>query len=559
MLLASFACSSVEDSDVDEAAHTEGSFVFKNDPFLWTQTSYADFVAAEPKSFESLPDTHLAAIRAQAWVDRIHAEVKKTFEKSGQILAAPKPVAKVVVSEMPGAWVTDVKVCTKAFLGPEVPLASNGTTLLSSLSSESHGFDSIHEGTCVSTPVDLNKFAKFWNASGNACSINVKGSTILLSGPNCSPSSYYALGGTMRVELAFRSTSPFIHITTKQMERMDETSLVYTLAHELGHYYRAHPTHLPGARPSFWYQDSARLDPVPAAMADELAAKYEKQAGRDTALSPAGLPKLGHYSPRLRKLLVEQLGPVITGSNNAAVTPSLRSAFASVDPRVIERTPTPAQINAYWKYEDEVHRCAQKWALSAPESPDRAGIDRFAEITSKRLRLFGKSFATLGALLAQADAMVLSGEKEEIAFLKELSENRIGMYSTEQQADEIALELATKLGFSPEELIDGVIRQSKESEAFFRTFPEAWSEYIELARYDMAQCSTLYKSGFRENGKQVYIPLGDLSDPHHSMCYRLFNLHREATKHKYITGPKLSPLSPSWDAIKKTLPKAPTK
>jgi hypothetical protein len=75
----------------------------KNDPHFWAPSTFEEFEAAS-QTFGSAPQPTLAAddpltVRVQAWTDRVDAIVCREVErKSGRPLAAPKPIAKVVVS-----------------------------------------------------------------------------------------------------------------------------------------------------------------------------------------------------------------------------------------------------------------------------------------------------------------------------------------------------------------------------------------------------------------------------------------------------------------------------
>jgi hypothetical protein len=46
----------------------------------------------------------------------------------------------------------------------------------------------------------------------------------------------------------------------------------------------------------------------------------------------------------------------------------------------------------------------------------------------------------------------------------------------------------------------------------------------------------------------VFVPIGDLSEPHHSDCYRLFNFWREQQHHAYQATSTIT-FQPGWDMI----------
>ena len=52
-----------------------------------------------------------------------------------------------------------------------------------------------------------------------------------------------------------------------------------------------------------------------------------------------------------------------------------------------------------------------------------------------------------------------------------------------------------------------------------------------------------------DNGTPVVMTLGDLSDPHHSLCYRLYNLWRETGLHRHESGFAPVPLRPAWATL----------
>jgi hypothetical protein len=158
---------------------------------------------------------------------------------------------------------------------------------------------------------------------------------------------------------------------------------------------------------------------------------------------------------------------------------------------------------------------------------------------------------SLGELvrLLEVRAEELRGRGAE--FAAELERNRIGMYTTEQEADDIAMELAARVGLRPDDVLDGYLEMMHALEH---------ADPAEFARYDNGlsadQCAALYRAGFRAPAADgglddVYVPLGVLYDPHHAWCYRVFNLFREKQVHGYTTGPAdFPPDDPPWAQVR---------
>lgn len=115
-----------------------------------------------------------------------------------------------------------------------------------------------------------------------------------------------------------------------------------------------------------------------------------------------------------------------------------------------------------------------------------------------------------------------------------MADRRLGFYTVEQEADELSLELITKIGIPPGVAVDKVLtmlkgRQDREGEM-------SW-----------ASCSTLREQGFRDDtGGPAAVPVGDPSNAHHNLCFRAFNLTREIEAHRYRIGERPTPPGEPW-------------
>ncbi|MEY3901553.1 MAG: hypothetical protein RL189_859 [Pseudomonadota bacterium] len=103
---------------------------------------------------------------------------------------------------------------------------------------------------------------------------------------------------------------------------------------------------------------------------------------------------------------------------------------------------------------------------------------------------------------------------------KVMNEKRLGYYTYEQEADELALEFLSELGLPTgigSEALMRMLKQTKKSGP---------------SELDYEACSELRKNKWlTADKKSVYVPIGNLADPHHSLCYRAYNLDRERDAH----------------------------
>jgi hypothetical protein len=112
-----------------------------------------------------------------------------------------------------------------------------------------------------------------------------------------------------------------------------------------------------------------------------------------------------------------------------------------------------------------------------------------------------------------------------------MREHGLGFYTTEQEADEIALELMSKIGVPPGVAVDKVLNMLKT----FGGDGIGWTE-----------CSMLRDHGWKDtNGADVSVPVGDPSNAHHNLCFRAFNMTREINAHRY--EPVARPSAPGGD------------
>lgn len=106
----------------------------------------------------------------------------------------------------------------------------------------------------------------------------------------------------------------------------------------------------------------------------------------------------------------------------------------------------------------------------------------------------------------------------------------LGVYTYEQEADELALEFLGLLSIDP----------IRATDAWFALFAVGMGDDTSQST-PIDQCRTLFKNGWIDaSGNPVTIPLGDYKDPHHSWCFRIFNTTREIKAHGYDV---LSPIT----------------
>lgn len=541
-----------DDTESSEAAHTAARAVEENRPEYWATTDYAEhrnqmMLLGYPLE-GAAPDDDPLTVRFQTWLDRIDVLVRAdVLRTSGKPLVAPKPIAKVIVSrERFNAWVSPVMVCLSAPVG-----AGETTTPMALLSS---GSVEAISSTCARPGWDRAEYARFWNGAKVACKLAFAGDSFSVTGPSCQ----LAEAAKHANELVTSATSPFIHFSTDYIAVASEASFVSTIAHELGHFYMAHATDKATARYGYWYSTSGDQagQPPRAPGAAELQAAYEEVA------QGYSLERVGKtFSPRLRAFLVTTVHPLLAQKRAAEPTFACARAVDALSPEhagILASTasvPPPDARAAYEAFERELAACAPRVQLKGADvtSSISAGqllVGARAHAPGPKTKIVLRVGESLGDFLARFDTLAKELDAKAARLLALARKNKLGLYTTEQAADEFALELAVRLGFTVDEILAAWLDDMRAIEAVYRRagMQPPPGEQAEACKALLdAEFTTVDGSGRRV---PVMVSLGRLDEPHHSSCYRLFNSWREARAHRYVPAPKPAPLEPPWETLR---------
>jgi hypothetical protein len=135
----------------------------------------------------------------------------------------------------------------------------------------------------------------------------------------------------------------------------------------------------------------------------------------------------------------------------------------------------------------------------------------------------------------EAIAKEKASAAQKEAFYAELKARNLGLWTTEQEADDFANEQLAAIGIDPRSAISGQFAFGRAREA---RNPAAATDPDDLS---MSACEALYRNHWADpaTGKYTFVPLGGVDEPHHGTCYRIFNMDREIKAHGYVVAPPL--------------------
>lgn len=555
-------CSSESDIGTSEADHTAGEYIHENSIYAWAEPDYDEFETLKSNAKPRLADDSVLTVRVQAWLDRFDAVVRARVKADGEKLVAPKPKAIVYSDpETVNAWVSWIPACVGDL--DRTPAGEQGADASAPTTSDAGDAGDAGAPTLEPALVERKKVSRFssyracltpknwpsigedftswWNGSKPACTLSAGKEGLVVGGEGCE----IASREVVPARGVMWATGSGIHVTSRILSELSENAFVVVIAHELGHYYRAHGSAAYSEKYQFWYQRDVHepVRPLPA----EDASKLESQVRRLSASSTLPNVPGQMVSSRTAAWFVsygfrEFVKPIEACKGPAE---SLNEDWVS-NFRYGYGKPSERERAAYLDFETRLLSCAA--SVPAPSLVTNKLMSslrsQFPSVTDTDVVLTG----SFKELIDSVDVIGRRLEEEEAVLREHLQKNHIGWYTTEQEADDMAMELATLAGLTPTQVLEGWVEAM---EAFDRVYP---STYGNDGKIGVAECKELYANAFVKTNhdgskEQVYVPIGNLSDKHHSDCYRLFNLWRENEVHAYESAPAPAPLSPAWTEI----------
>jgi hypothetical protein len=523
------ACAVDSELGVDEGAHTTADPVAQNDPMNWVELDLETFITQEAQIgipypvAQHLELSHPLTLRLQAWADRIDREVRKLFRKrTGQDLVAPRPRILIVKDKEPNGWVSPIPICFSK------PLRVGHATVRPSCV-RPHNWAPTDQAMIAVANRTLDSYQ---------CSLRDEGSTIVASGADCA-----AL--TPEAVLPY-ATAQFIGITIGDVAgHGSELGVVATLAHELGHYYRAHASSA-AMFESFFYEQLEVAPPErPRPPPDNARLVQEAET--------FGISKYFTSIPgqRLPRGLFDPINGV--GWLLRDVEHRYPEGFACHEAAAIAAEPwvtrggdahSPDVQEGYLRLESAIIDCAPRIRVAASSAANTLG-------ETDLLERFGRDgvhgATTLREFLDGAAARANTDEAMEREFTGDLARRHLGLYTTEQEADDFRQEWTSRIGLDPKAVLDDTVVDLRNWLGKDGPLPDTditWDE-----------CEALYRKGFVDtapDGTRTthFVPLGDLHDPHHGVCYRVFNSLRELQAHGYQRANVRLPVDGPWEPLK---------
>jgi hypothetical protein len=537
-------------------------------PPMWVETTVEIFKSQRLKGESVFPANHPKTARLQAWADELHKQVLSI--SSGTV--APKPLIAIVQRDKLNAFVTAMPLCvpvtitskskSKQRTDNDSESESPRRLALNLNASPDEGaidvdtFDgSLREALkedykcqVASKSTDqIRQVLDFALGSKKSCvtydsdSKQSAGNPHITLDTDClAQQGVYINRGFSASTLIYKAV-PNVITFYDGIFNLTEEETVYVLAHELGHYYRLHPV-LPKGFYNFFYKldQSHNLASKPAPLPDsDVTAVFGKDVVKNARhyLQLAKVPqqKLSTYFFKVIQdfpSALERLCGDEKGCTNACA--AIRQHF---DKSEVEfdsllgyfpssRLPGTSEAQTFYKdYEQKVESCFKAMSLA---KEDKASFIQW--LKSGDLENITEDSLGSSAHHAWDAVQELNGKIPELIkvqndkigkIITKANQERLGYYTDEQEADEIAVELTSRIGVDPKYSATSFLKLLQDYEKLVG----APSSLPGTLSYK--QCLESYNKGFPD-----FVPIADYADSHHSACYRIYNNFREQKAHQ---------------------------
>lgn len=357
-----------------------------------------------------------------------------------------------------------------------------------------------------------------------------------------------ALAGQTFTRLAFVSTFNRVSVTDTAVRTLPDPELAALVAHELGHYYRAHASSLLDET-NFFYRvgesnanERLRPDPSLKGLGEEVLRigtmlnapqpvgdaphpgmigmmapfaaslnQAENSEGRDACGADPGCSQKCEAFADAFADAAPQLSAYVTGRDGSAVN---RDVFHSVH-------------GAFSACASALKLCRAPCQSAVAGLSDREAISLLPHTLRHEIERDESAGPQNPDSLASYAVWANARLKRHAQLLLQAAEQRLGYYTVEQEADDAALEHLVWMGYPARAAIS----------LLFRTFAAlAHASGTEagtfLTEVGYGSCRALSEADWKTpEGRPVFVPIADFSGLHHSLCSRIYNMSREIVAH----------------------------
>jgi hypothetical protein len=575
-----------------ELKHDMGSFVISSSPMMWQDLTSQEFddIYIPANGWESpdsfYPETGEATQRMNTLLKHIHETLKRKFP--AQLAHAPIPRARIYKGNTSNAFVTMVPVCyrldvrLKEKQSDKVQAAEAAIDYVT-MNVNGDLFGEKGSTRCLEKSISSHEAMEYFTwinheirrseaqngKTEHLCQIGfqtTKAGITIVPGQYCKRGPEIA-NVSLAKGLRIWKTQPYIVLYGGLINQLDsEIKIMTTLAHELGHYYRSHVNPFHGDYGYFYAIAEAR-NPDHKPQRD-----LSLQERGEQILAAARLVQTYVYRENNQRYPSELFYPIWALAAKAcpeqgACPSACADLVKTVHDEAIYQAfgdwpygKMPAGGSAaYALYEKHLAACSPHLKISSAVSggenislgdlTDALRDEKFTLVTQSMGLSDDAGFlnSSLSEVIEKLSAGLSAAQNKARGILDQAINDNIGYYTTEQEADELQMEIVALLGLDPRQLVIWDID-------YYRDDLPTWEKY---QGFHMDRCKKLLLEDWREEGRVVIAPIANYHDDHHSGCFRIFNTYREIEAHGLKADPEAGAITflsdEQWQSLQKSV------
>lgn len=531
-------CKKKKSATASEVKHQTGALTRGDAAIFWHTRTPTDEMSNNPERY--LPLNHPATERVRYWTETLDGLAREQF--SPALDAVPKPLAFVVRNREANAYVQNETVCFS------IPLKRAGADEKNPVPQEqsiqlNNGNMSLvsRPENCSATPTSTERTAliRAFNSSGSKCSLVEKNQQLEASDA-CFTSSPALRNYTSSATITFNATKAAVFVQAGMMLQANELELATVIAHELGHYYRAHSTSLLPPVSYFFrhHQYTPQGTPTPAPELEDLSDRWRqsfrmslyKAPQRRTDVHPGLMRKYRQWVQFLRDHCAEKT--CVASCKNAY---QMSLDFPDTYGAVVQGEVMDATENKFYQdFSAQILTCGTELPVTNYIFTQPSFILGIETTTLPDDTGGAKNFTEQ---LLHGSRIATAVENDVLDLQAQVEKEQLGWYTEEQEADDILLEIVQLAGIPFDNAISYRVKALTQ-----------WSKESKIpvvGQFEAAACMKAYERGWKnELGEPLVVPVGMWEDQHHSACYRLYNVTEEIRRHTYMQKPlRVTPLS----------------
>ena len=557
--------------DTSTVKHDHGKITRNVNPISWISHQELPFEFYSQVAKQVLPEDQLVEIRewSQEWLDRIDQSVRSKYPD--QMQNTPKPKIALIGSPQLNAHISSYPFCYNVDIEIEGKTGEGEGYLFPNAKSVDIGPVSAVGGIrCNDMDKDvLSDYLDYFTAKNNSgCKVS-KNDAGEFKLSECKDNVFVGSEvATVKKMVVFRVV-PYVNLNVGLFDKLDsEESVLAVIAHELGHYYRAHSGAM-SAEYNYFYKRSEfantayKPEPTDDLEINQLGYLLQRVGPINSSLGAIRPNIDGIKTDPVNFYAAGQIVQFLCSGENQANCPTECTTVTDAKNYGTKNIALKDGLGYYpfgkpgkhynvdvvKAFDADLSACvevvAENLALSQKEFSAVYSPAIWNLYPDKITDRFHKGLAGYPYLLKFEKAPVLALFKnfvENKPNIKDVAKTSysnawskgLGWYTAEQEADDFSAEILNYIGAN-----------TKVAGQVYLNFLRKEENNQIDGSFGSVACKKLLENDLKdENNNDFFLPVGDLVDTHHSNCFRLYNVMREIEAHGYYSdGTNLEPNS----------------